>query len=104
MEMKINNTVVMRIWKLTISNGTPLNRGRIALQIEGALVDFRNWQVMDLSNPISIVPHSRFRGAATPTLFFGASGMPILTRLQPGGRLRALTLDGRALAAIPLSP
>jgi hypothetical protein len=49
LEIKANGKLVMRIGKLTIKNGTPLVRGKIGLQIEGATVQWRNWEIQDLA-------------------------------------------------------
>jgi hypothetical protein len=102
--MKINNVVTMRVWRMTISNGNPLNRGKIGLQNEAAgPVDFRNWQVMDLSNPNPIVPMRKEARVRAATLLLGpaAYGMPALIHSNQLGT-RVFDLSGRTLGAFPL--
>jgi hypothetical protein len=47
-EAKVNGVVVMRVSNLTTGGNVPLVRGKMALQIEGSQVLWRNWQVMEL--------------------------------------------------------
>ncbi|MDB5104153.1 MAG: hypothetical protein JWP91_1842 [Fibrobacteres bacterium] len=54
METKVNGTVVMRVSKLTMGDNVPMTKGKMGLQIEGSHVQWRNWQVMDLSIPTVI--------------------------------------------------
>ena len=95
MEIQINGTVVMRAWRI-MASGTPLVRGKIALQIEGSPVDYRNWQVMDLSGatPIRFTRFTHANRAAfiLPERFFALDGrrlpygsferLPILAALR----------------------
>jgi hypothetical protein len=55
METKVNGTVVMRISKLTMGGNVPMVKGRMGLQIEGSHVQWRNWQVMDLDAPVTVI-------------------------------------------------
>ena len=94
MELKINNTVVMRVGKLTISSGTPLMRGKMGLQIEGAVVDFRNWQVMDLSGVVSVLP-ARNGGFLKKEWEWNEKGMPALRITRTGSQMLRFFANGR---------
>jgi hypothetical protein len=70
LELKVNGVVAMRISKLTTSGDVPIVKGHMALQIEGSTVQWRNWQVMDLTVPTRIVAkapgRSRMAWKASP--------------------------------------
>lgn len=101
LEAKVNGAVVMRISKLKMGGDVAMTKGRMGLQIEGAHVQWRNWQVMDLSQSTRIVPlargidgakaFARIPGEAAGFRFtreggpvFTASGR--MTLLAPAGR------------------
>lgn len=83
MEIQVNGTVVMRTWKLTVGNNVPQVKGKMGLQIEGSTVQWRNWQVMDLTLPsVTIKPRqARLRPRADPKV----AGAVIMTVLVPSG-------------------
>jgi hypothetical protein len=94
MEIKVNGTVVMRTWKLIVGSNTPLTKGKMGLQIEGSTVQWRNWQVMDLTLPSVTLqprnPQSLRRRA--PEGYH-----PMLTVLAPDGD--PVDLAGRRIPA-----
>lgn len=107
LEIKANNKVTMRIWKLTINNGTPLVKGKIGLQIEGATVQWRNWEIQDLSLPSRIaVPEpgllAKGRNARLRIGSLG-EGLPMsASAALPGSGLgRLADLNGRQLRILP---
>jgi hypothetical protein len=54
LEVKVNGSPVMKISKLTMGGNVAMTKGRMGLQIEGSRVQWRNWQVMDLTLPTVI--------------------------------------------------
>jgi hypothetical protein len=107
LEIKVNDVVVMRIWKLTINNGVPLDKGRLGLQIEGADVQWRNWKIQDLSGTTTLAPKPlRDQSPRRTLLFDAASGR--LTLEREGGRAlwakggRAFDGNGRFLRLLPV--
>jgi hypothetical protein len=77
LEIKVNGAVVMRISKLTTTGNVPMVKGHMALQIEGSKVQWRNWQVMDLTIPTTVLTPSKqglssgyfYRSAPNPIFF-----------------------------------
>lgn len=112
LEIKANNKVVMRIGKLTINNGTPLVKGKIGLQIEGAAVQWRNWVIQDLAqttglpggkNLLESDREGRLRIGPGPGMAMAFSvGLPSEAATGAGEAGRAFAIDGR-LKAIPLA-
>lgn len=99
LEVKVNATVVMRIWKLSTAGGTALVKGAMGLQIEGSKVQWRNWQVMDLTATTGLAPLRSDRRATLAwnpgvdaVVRFNREGLP------QGGR--AFSADGK-LALLP---
>lgn len=70
METSVNGSVVMRISKLTMGGNVPMTKGRMGLQIEGSHVQWRNWQVMDLSVPAAAVAGGKRNIEASPEKYF----------------------------------
>ncbi len=64
MVTSVNGSVVMRISKLTMGGDVPMTKGRMGLQIEGSHVQWRNWQVMDLSIPATSIAGAAKRDPA----------------------------------------
>ncbi len=56
LEIKVNGSAVMHISKLSMGGNLPMTKGKMGLQIEGSHVQWRNWQVMDLSVSTGIAP------------------------------------------------
>lgn len=100
LEIKVNEVVVMRVWKITINNGAPLNKGRFGLQIEGADVQWRNWKVQDLSGATNLAPAPRRAvDPAKRSLHFDpASGRLVFA--DAGG----IFFDGKGRLAEPVFP
>jgi hypothetical protein len=65
LEIKVNGSAVMKISKLTSGGNVAMTKGRMGLQIEGSHVQWRNWQVMDLTKTTAIAPK---RGGAAALL------------------------------------
>lgn len=100
LEIKVNGKVVMRVWKLTIDNGKPLTKGRIGLQIEGATVNWRNWEIQDLaSTAVLSMPGNALERPRGERLRIG-SAVSILD-IRPGAS-RLADLNGRTLSLIPV--
>jgi hypothetical protein len=101
LEIKVNGSAVLRLSKLTMGGNVAMIKGRMGLQIEGAHVQWRNWQVMDLTLPTNItakrtktaalrVNRGDFRFAPASGVYFGvdakASGSSIATVADAAGR------------------
>jgi hypothetical protein len=63
LEVKVNGAMVMRLSKLTMGGDAPMVKGKMGLQIEGARVHWRNWQVMDLTAPTKLMPRQGAKDA-----------------------------------------
>lgn len=74
------------------SNGTPLAKGRVALQIEGNDVSFRNPRIRDLDKPVRLAP-----GRAPAGEFFALRGSRLDWKGGEAGRVDVFTLDGKRL-------
>ena len=68
LEIKVNGTVVMRLSQLTMGGPAPMVKGKMGLQIEGAHVQWRNWQVMDLSAPTVLFTDRKGKPSLTSKL------------------------------------
>lgn len=97
-EIKINNVVTMRAWKISINNGMPLVKGKIALQIEGSAVQFRAWQVMELGTtgvaPLLGTPRELVGGKRALFADPSAGAIHLLGSIHGSG-LRVMDLQGR---------
>lgn len=108
LEIKANNKVTMRIWKLTINNGTPLVKGKMGLQIEGATVQWRNWAIQDLSLPtrIAVPERSLLAKGREARLRIGSPGeglsMAVSAAVPGSGLGRLADLNGRELRILSL--
>jgi hypothetical protein len=88
LEVKVNAAVVMRISKLTMGGNAAMEKGRMGLQIEGSHVQWRNWQVMDLTIPSRIVakaPGSSRIAWKASSRVMGASGFSFTREGIPSG-------------------
>ena len=98
LEIKVNGTAVMRLSKLTSGGGVAMVKGAMGLQIEGAKVQWRNWQVMDLTITTGLAPRNRAGAAslawdrdAAAGIRFSREGLP-----QAG---TAFSADGKLFLA-----
>jgi hypothetical protein len=109
-EIKVNDKLTMRAWKITVSNGTPLVKGKVGLQIEGAAVQFRKWQIMDLAGTTSIAPmrdgrnisfvdRSGYRLFIDPVVRGNALIAPVMAGKPAGTGL--LDINGRLQGGLP---
>jgi hypothetical protein len=87
LEVKVNGVVVMAFSKLTTTGNIPMTKGRMALQIEGSRVQWRNWQVMDLSIPLAIAPFSRQKVRSTQVLLGHKSEFSFTSQGLPKGAM-----------------
>jgi hypothetical protein len=55
LEVKVNGTVEMRFSKLTMGGNVAMTKGKMGLQIEGSKVQWKHWEVMDLTITVGIV-------------------------------------------------
>ena len=102
LEAKVNGKVVMRMSKLKIGGDIAMSKGHMGLQIEGAHVQWRNWQVMDLTTTTLIAP-ARVPGSRI-TLAPGTSAGFRFTRegLPSGSEAAYFTATGKmTLAPVP---
>ncbi len=82
LEVKVNGAVTMRISKLTTTGNIPMVKGHMALQIEGSKVQWRNWQVMDLTIPTTVLTLSKqslssgYFNRSSPNPIFFKRGVP----------------------------
>ncbi len=104
LEAKVNGKVVLRISKLKSGGDLAMIKGRMGLQIEGAHVQWRNWQVMDLTVTPVIHPAARGKASAAQPragLFLapspGAASGVRFTRegLPPGSEAAYFTASGK---------
>lgn len=112
LEIKCNDKLVMRAWRITINDGTPLVRGRIGLQIEGATVQWRNWMIQDLNQPTRIAMPARGPSESTgrPRLFMDPAGSGLsmtasagIPDVQGSVPSRFADLNGRLLRILPVT-
>lgn len=103
LEVKVNGAVVMSISKLTTTGDVPMIKGRMALQIEGSRVQWRNWQVMDLGTPTGIVPLSRNHDQVRILVKEAAPGFGFTREGLPGkNQVEVFSATGRkAVITIP---
>jgi hypothetical protein len=102
LEVKVNGSVVMRISKLMSGGDVPMVKGKMGLQIEGSHVQWRNWQVMDLSQTTRIAPMAAERkglarwAGLRPS---GASGIAFSRDgLPEGGAAKLYSASGKTLS------
>jgi hypothetical protein len=106
LEITCNNKLVMRVWRISINNGTPLVKGKIGLQIEGASVQWRNWVIQDYSQSTGLAP-MRKEIAPEQRLFVVRSGLgrsaSAMVGLPDAAGSRLLDLNGRSLRILPVT-
>lgn len=96
LEAKVNGAVVMSISNLTTTGNVPMIKGRMALQIEGSRVQWRNWQVMDLSNPVRLTPLSRDKGRIQSVVTYGSPRINFTRQASlPGSPIEVFSALGR---------
>lgn len=106
LEITCNTKLVMRAWRISINNGTPLVKGKIGLQIEGAAVQWRNWVVQDLSAATGLAP---LRKELVPEsrLFVARSGpgrsVSAMVGFPEASGSRLADLNGRSLRILPVT-
>lgn len=108
LEITCNTKLVMRVWKISINNGTPLVKGKIGLQIEGATVQWRNWVIQDLSETTTLAPLARREIAPENRLFVGRTGpgrsLSALVGVPEGSGTRVADLNGRGGRNLKILP
>ncbi|GEM_PF-4892279 len=102
LEIKVNGSVVMRTSKLRTTGDVPMVKGSMGLQIEGSQVQWKNWEVMDLTIPVTISQHlsSKNLMARSATLrpdqaagvYFSRDGLLSGTRFDIAGKTLRIKL------------
>ncbi len=92
----VNGTTVMRLWNIRLVNNggqtiAPVDSGGITLQAEGALINYRRWEIMEFPASTPMSEHFLHR------LFLDAPATAAMLPQEPG----TITFQWRSIGTIP---